>query len=307
MAVTPGEQKPYPFEVELDRARGALPSRRTHEDAVAALSVLRTRLDVPEGVHLHPDLEHGLLRYCTDVVLNIGWYERARRREESRNTRMTALMVGLMLVALGLLFVSSLDSLRPKALVAPSGMLELTIFAGGALTVLQVIAVLGDGKARLTIFWKASADLKEALYTFERRWRSKCTFPSDDGGVVTAAPGFDDALEDVLRTARSITRAERLDFFATLRSPSDVVAVATAAADSLRGRRADAAMLATRRDDGVAEAQKALALARAAVAAAEFRGGASADPAEKPAADKAVLDARAEAVRAESVLRELSV
>jgi hypothetical protein len=312
--VSRDQQKAYAFEEALDGARVPPRSHRTHDDAARALAVLRTRLAIPDGSRLEHDLERDLLRYCTDVVLNVLWYERARRREESKNTYMTALVVALMLVALVLLFVSNFVPVRQGAAASQGAMLQLTLFAGGALTVLQVIAALGDGKARLTIFWKASADLKEALYTFERTWCGRCTAPLDEvaapsgktAQVLGPAPGFADALEDVLRLARGVTRAERVDFFATLRSPSDIVAIATTAAASLRGQRAEVTAVLAKHDDGVAEARTAVVLARAAIAASEFRLAALTDAAEKRAEERTLLDARAETIRAEKVLRELS-
>src|SRR4029079_17489276 len=124
-----------------------------------------------------------------------------------------------------LLFVSSLLPSLRAGVETPSGVLQLTIFAGGALTVLQVIAALADGKALLTIFWKASSDLKELLYTFEQKWCGKAAVEA--GGGFCAGSGFCEAVDEALRASRAVTRAERVDFFATLRSPSDVVAIAS--------------------------------------------------------------------------------
>ncbi|HEX3596446.1 MAG TPA: hypothetical protein VHU80_15155 [Polyangiaceae bacterium] len=299
-----GERQPYTFEIEQGGARRPPGSHRSHDDAAQALTVLRTRLDVPHGATLAQELEHELLRYCVDVILNVTWYDRARRREESKNAWMTAFMIALMIVALVLVGASSLASVTPSV-TTQNGVLQLTLFAGGALTVLQVIAALGDGKARLTIFWKASADLKEALYTFERRWRGKCTAPGD-GGILGPDPEFAVALADAIGAAHAVTRAERLDFFATLRSPSDVAAIATTAFDSFRGRRADIADQLGKRDDGFAEARHALTAARAAVAASEFRLKALTDADAKKTEERTLLDVRAEVVRAESVVRAMS-
>jgi hypothetical protein len=59
-------------------------------------------------------------------------------------------------------------------------------------------------------------------------------------------------------------------------------------------------------DDGVADAARAATEARAAVAASEFRLGALSDAVAKKAEEKTLLDARAEVVRTQKVLRELS-
>ena len=69
---TSGEQKRYAFEAEY-AGRGQPPSRRTRQNAEKAVAVLRSRLDIPDGA-LERDLSHALLRFCTEVVLNIEWY-----------------------------------------------------------------------------------------------------------------------------------------------------------------------------------------------------------------------------------------
>jgi hypothetical protein len=194
-----------------------------------------------------------------------------------------------------LLFVSSLLPSFQEGAGTPSGVLQLTVFAGGALTVLQVIAALTDGKARLTIFWKAASDLKELLYTFEAKW---C-------GKAMGEAGFVDAVEEALRNARAVTRAERMDFFATLRSPSDVVAIASNAADVLRGRRAQATVLTVHHEEAVAEARRALASARAAVAASEFRTNALTDAGAREAEKTVLVNAQSEVVKADKLLHDL--
>lgn len=304
MSSTSGEHKRYAFEAESDGAKSQPPSRRARHEAEKAVAVLRSRLDIPEGAALDHDLAHALLRFCTDVVLNIEWYERARRREESKNRWMTRGMVALMVIALVLLFVSSLLPSLQDGIGTPSGVLELTVFAGGALTVLQVIAALADGKARLTIFWKAASDLKELLYTFEAKWCGKAAVTNAEG-TCGAAAGFFEAVDDALRDARAVTRAERVDFFTTLRSPSDVVAIASSAADVLRGRRTPATILTVQHEEAVAEARRALASARAAVAASEFRMNASTDAGVREAEKIVLVNAQSEVVKAEKLLHDL--
>ncbi len=303
MSSTSGEHRRYAFEAESEGGKGQPPSRRTRQDAEKAVAVLRSRLDVPEVAVLDRDLAHALLRFCTEVVLNIDWYERARRREESKNRWMTRGMVALMVAALVLLFVSSLLPSLQAGVETPSGVLQLTIFAGGALTVLQVVAALSDGKARLTIFWKASSDLKELLYTFEQKWCGKAAVEA--GGVLGAEGGFLEAVDEALRGSRAVTRSERVEFFATLRSPSDVVAIASSAAGVLRGSRAQAAVLTVQHEEAVAEARRALAVARAAVAASEFRMNARTDAGAREAEKIVLVNAQSEVVKAEKLLHDL--
>ncbi len=288
----------YVFERE-PRDRRLPPARRRGEDAAQSFKMLKRRLGIAE-VQLTADLEKLLLRYCSDTILNILWYDRARRREQRANTRRTYLMVLLMIVALVLLCGSAF---LPFVLGTSSGaaMLPFALLAGGALTVLQVVAALSDGKARLSIFWKAGADLKEALYNFEHKWRGR-VFHGDPPCV---AAEFDAAVQEELKFAYAVTRAERLEFFANLRSPSDVFAVAISAMNNLRERRVESSVASAARDDQIAAARKSVSEARAAVLASEYRLQAAADGTSKAAEQTALVNARAEVVRTEAILHEL--
>lgn len=275
------------------------PARRRGEDAAHALQILKRRLGFAEAP-LAADLEKLLLRYCSDTILNILWYDLARSREQRANARRTYLMVVLMIAALALLCASAFF---PSDRTPSSGTaaLPLALLAGGALTVLQVVAALADGKSRLSIFWKAGADLKESLYNFEHKWRGR-VFQGDPPCIAT---GFDIAVQEELKFAYAVTRAERLEFFANLRSPSDVFAVAISAMSNLRERRVENTVAVAAREDQIAAARKSVSEARAAVLASEFRVQAAADGANKAAEQAALINARAEVVRTEAILREV--
>src|SRR5262245_726573 len=70
----------YVFEREPRDLR-APPTRRRGEEAAQSLKILKRRLGITD-VSLTADLEKLLLRYCSDTILNILWYDRARRREQ---------------------------------------------------------------------------------------------------------------------------------------------------------------------------------------------------------------------------------
>lgn len=275
------------------------PSRRRGEDAAQSVKILKRRLGCADHP-LTPDVEKLLLRYCSDTILNILWYERARRREQRANTLRTYLMVVLMIIALGLLCASAFLPLERGASSSGAAALPFALLGGGALTVLQVVAALADGKARLSIFWKAGADLKESLYNFEHKWRGRVVH----GDPPCQAAEFDIAVQEELKFAYAVTRAERLEFFANLRSPSDVFAVAISAMSNLRERRVESSVAVAARDEQIAVARKSVSEARAAVLASEYRLQAAADG-TKASEQTALINARAEVVRAEAVLREL--
>jgi predicted nucleic acid-binding Zn ribbon protein len=275
------------------------PARRRGEDAAQSLKILKRRLGMAE-VLLTADLEKLLLRYCSDTILNILWYDRARKREQRANARRTYLMVVLMIVALLLLCASAfLPSERSTS--SGAAMLPFALLAGGALTVLQVVAALADGKARLSIFWKAGADLKEALYRFEHKWRGRVF----GGDPPCAAAEFDAAVQEELKFAYAVTRAERLEFFANLRSPSDVFAVAISAVNNLRERRFEGSVALAARDEQLAAARRSVSEARAAVLASQYRLQAATDGTNKSAEETVLVNARAEVVRTEAILHEL--
>jgi hypothetical protein len=275
------------------------PSRRSPEQKAQALKILKRRLGITD-VPLTADLEQLLLRYCSETILNIVWYDRRRGWEERANARRTSLMVVLMLVALVLLCVLAF---APSELDGRSGaaVLPFAFLAGGALTVLQVIATLADGKARLAIFWSASCDLKEALYNFEHRWHGRVL----RGSPPCVVAEFDAAVQDELKFAYAVTRTERLAFFANLRSPSDVFAVAASAVNSLRERRAEVSAALAARDDRIAAARKSVSEARAAVLASEYRLKTLADGPDKAAEQAVLVKAKAEVVRTEAILHDL--
>ena len=108
-----------------------------------------------------------------------------------------------------------------------------------------------------------------------------------------------------LKTARAVTRVERLEFFANLRSPSDVVGVAVTAVNSLRASRAEATTATALHTQQVAAARARAAEARADVLASEYRLRAVSDGAEHAASATALVNAHAEVVRAEAILHEL--
>jgi hypothetical protein len=299
MLATHDDDAPYAFE-RGTRDRRLPPARRRGEDAAQSLKILKRRLGIGE-VPLTADLEKLLLRYCADTILNILWYDRAREREQRANTRWTYLMVLLMLVALILLCASAfLPSERSTS--SGAALLPFALLAGGALTVLQVVAALADGKARLSIFWKAGADLKEALYNFEHKWRGRVV----RGDPPCVAAEFDAAVQEELKFAYAVTRAERLEFFANLRSPSDVFAVAISAVNNLRERRFEGSVALAARDEQIAAARKSVSEAHAAVLASQYRLQALSDDANKAAEQAALVNARAEVVRTEAILHELT-
>jgi ABC-type multidrug transport system fused ATPase/permease subunit len=289
-----GEQR-YAFE----RAERRALTYRTEDDAQNELGVLFARLGVGEAQagRLDDDLRRLLMKYCMEVPGNIAWYEAARGRVEREFRAARALVIAIALITA--LVLAGMVVVNSQVVTAQVGALVVAV-----LFMLQVLAASVDKKAQIGAFWRASADLKEALYTFEHTWQGKVC--GADGAV---AADFEMALWQEVRNARRIAREERDAYFATFRSPTEILSVATMSIEGLRARGAEAAALRAE-DERVArssaqqylaEAQRGLIEAKARLAAATARGedlkaSGTAEP-ETLAATSEIAAARSEVVR----------
>ncbi|HWB73851.1 MAG TPA: hypothetical protein VG755_02825 [Nannocystaceae bacterium] len=156
-----------------------------------------------------------MVRWAMDVPGNIAWYERAK---QAARARQWLVLLGVILFAT----VAMVGAAMPAVLEdsdsdAPVAVAQVAIFVALAWGVLQVVASLADQKAKLAGFAKASADLKEALYTFEETWRGRALVK--DGA---ADPDFATAVLQEVANARKTARAERDAYFADIPSTTDV-------------------------------------------------------------------------------------
>jgi hypothetical protein len=204
-------------------------SRRTRELARKDIATLLVRLgrkpDEIETLLAAPEIERPLLRYALDVPMNIAWYERAKIRA-AREQRIA--LAGVIALGLGALTISTVVPRFAAEHDVAIATGQITLFLGLAYGVLQVVAAVTDQKAKLAGFCKASADLKEALFTFEDNWRGK---PVADGGKLAA--DFASALLQETAGARRIAREERDAFFTGLKSPTDVTAALGSAVEAV--------------------------------------------------------------------------
>lgn len=271
------EKKDHPFTFERDTQRRSAGKAqyRPREVAQAERRVLLRRLEVSsEEEKLLEPLSDLLDRYCLEVPLNIRWYEEARRRAFSRLVLFNTLIVGIALAALG---VTAWMLFHPRPPSATGGMsfAQLSITVAALLGAVQVLAAANDHKARVGIFWKAAADLKEQLYSFEESWRGKVVA----GGKV--APDFETLVRQELKAARKIARDERTEFFNTYKSTQELVGIASSAWDTFRGKRRDElsaqreaesqAREATDTSARIAKARQSISEAAATVEAARYR------------------------------------
>jgi len=287
-----------------------------------------------------------LYRYASEVILNIAWYVQhlaLYQKQQQARTRWTLVACCFFIVLL------CIPSFSPNAAGYLRSTLigaQLTLLATLVLGLVQLVATMTDLRGRISAVWQASSDLKEAFFTFEENWHHKVFSPAPasqnapapaiqpspaaaspnapasasqvpPAPVSQISPDFISALNQEIRLARKVGRDERTAFFASQKSPSDVVSAATGIIDGLRGRRqellnaqtalasataasnaADAQRLSKARDD-LANAKATLNARQAKVVALD-RMNVAAD--EKNKAAIALIDAQSEVARCQSYL-----
>lgn len=189
----------------------------------AAYVTLLDRIGAPDNVLRRLDRDGStrrrLDRFCCDYVLNIQWYDEHLKQQQRWRKIWIAifLVVGtLAVVAASWMAWHELDGSKSPGPAATVGA-QITVLIGGLVGVFKTLASLSDTKTRIALFWKARSNLKERLYRFEHRWRDRVVV---DGDI---APGFLADLERELDCAARISAEEQLGFFATYKSPTEVL------------------------------------------------------------------------------------
>jgi hypothetical protein len=243
----------HPYLYEQDAPQNSN-TKRDEKEAKQEAKTMLVRLDVPVGLQGRLFPESGvspsdpaerraqglLLRYATDVHLNLRWYQRAQKEQHRARAYWTAATVVVAIVTMALpllLFAGHVDPKDTPVLTA-----QLAMVATAVGTAWKFILNLNETKARFGIFWNAFAELREELLSFEEAWRGKATVdaPAGQGGTasgVALSPEFLLALIESLHRARATARKERDDFFATYKGPDDILkAGATASSELLAAR-----------------------------------------------------------------------
>jgi hypothetical protein len=181
-------------------------------DARVLLQRLTGTDDAPEAAE---PLKRLLTEYCTDVTLNIRWYERARTRALWWWRIYMGAVLSLAIAAFGVAYVVTKES------AASPGWWVLMV---GLVPVLQATGAAIDYRTRMGAFWRASAELKENLFGLEATWSGK-----------PLEAEFREAVQQARRAAHQVARDERVTFYGTYRSPGEVL---SALSPSLRATRA---------------------------------------------------------------------
>lgn len=188
-----------------------------------------------------PGVRRQLLRWASDVPLNIRWYE-DRLWNNFILTYFGAIAVGVVGVALGILTACA-DKLPTLGTTATAGLVSSV-----ALMLLQLLSTLTDRRAQVTLFWKSSADLQERLYSFEDRWRGRPLVQQFSGEGPRVSAEFLVDLGEEIAKARAIEREERTAFFASMISPRDLLSIVTQGIGAIRTSR-DSAVAARKEEE----------------------------------------------------------
>jgi hypothetical protein len=204
---TPMPNRPsYKFEERTRRQ-----TVRTPEEANDTLETFAARLGIPENLPDRKALLDLLRPYVVDIHLNIDWYVKRLERERHLQILFTIfsviLLIGIppLIALLGKLYEG--DTARTATLI--------TAMITGILAIHKTLAAWVDKRQLFGHFWRASAELKEVLYSFEQTWDSKA-ITSDN----TLKPELVQAMQTDLARARHIVREERQGFYEIYQSPA---------------------------------------------------------------------------------------
>ncbi|MCI4668174.1 MAG: hypothetical protein MRZ79_08555 [Bacteroidia bacterium] len=182
-------------------------SYRDETKAQEELKVFMGRLGLPNDVP--EDLKEELLNYVTDVHLRIGWYNKKLSREKTlRNLYITITVALLGILPLLIFGMSSTE-------VTDNWVAFLTAGLSGLIGVHKGFSSWLEQRRVISSFWKAMADLKEALYELEDN------FKKGKAGAWGAKE-----IEDLLKSlklgskfAQRVERKERDEFFKNYKTP----------------------------------------------------------------------------------------
>jgi hypothetical protein len=144
------------------------PTRQTEEAARQMLRtfLLRLGLGDTDQARLGPGDRKALLTFTTVCHLNVHWYDRQRKREQHWY-RGFALFTALVLIGtpLAIFWAHHLDAQAQTA--------QVGVIIAGVLGAHRMLSTMFEKRNLVRHFWRAQADLKTLLYSFEDTWRGR--------------------------------------------------------------------------------------------------------------------------------------
>lgn len=313
----------YLFERTVEGGPGTgerhAPGQGTFGDGKQEATVLAHRLGLPDpliatvlGDKAPSDdralfeVRNLLIQMGADFALNIAYYERetVKVQKQIKLSQVAAISVLLTLLA-GLVYIVApwrIEAAPASMEKSGAWVAQLSLVGTAVFAAMKALAVGTNYKARLTGFWAATQDLREALYTFEANWQNKLQTREALLGT-----DFHIALLEELRAARLIVRREREAYIEALASPNDIFSSASDVLSSVDTRIAsvvtarksvaegkEALSTATAKD--VAETRRKLIEAKSKLSSSEFGLSAAQEAglADLDSYKKAIVDAKAE-------------
>jgi hypothetical protein len=188
---------PYLFD-----AQGAV-----HRHAEAAARELPT---LKGNIGMRPDddrFDISLTSFIVTHHLNIEWYDaRIRKERKLRATFIAGSLVLLIAIPVATFAASESMSAGSPSVVG----VQLTALLAGVIGVQNALRGILEKRNLLSIFHKASAQLKRAVYDFERRWAG-CV-PGDDAGAGDLER-FRLDVDNATHKAREVEREEEAQYF----------------------------------------------------------------------------------------------
>ncbi|MEM9488081.1 MAG: hypothetical protein AAGC55_02990 [Myxococcota bacterium] len=186
----------YPFE--------SAQTRQTRDEAEKIMKLFLARLGVADSATITAADRELLLDFTTNCHLNISWYDNARKRQVWWY-RCFVVLTGLLVLGtpLAIILTYRADS---QALTAQVG-----VIIAGVLSAHRLLCTTLERRNLAHHFWKAQADLKSILYTFEDTWDGRATVA--DEGSATLSDEFRADLRAHLERARGVKHSEQEAFF----------------------------------------------------------------------------------------------
>lgn len=180
-------------------------SQRTREASENALNVFAGRLQLGQPNLFNTTEKELLLDYMIHCTLNIDWYENRIKKEKRLRFFFTAITLFLLaLIPIILFFVSIKIKANVEAVTA-----QVTTALTGFLAVHKALSSWLEKRKVMGLFWSASSELKENLYSIESKWKGKAR---EKGRLKEE---FMTDIQQGVALASAVVKKEQKEFFET--------------------------------------------------------------------------------------------
>lgn len=178
------------------------------------IKTFKKRLDVPDSIHAGEEL---LIRnFCYENILNIIWYQKAKKKARARRDLLNVfsflLLLGLpVFIVLLAIFFKPYESKGYSTALLISSLIGFLVTA--IISIHKFISDWVDSSKFLSQFHYAETELKNTLFRLENDWKRQCLTNEEN------REEFKRALEEAIISSRHIVSEETAKFFETLGNP----------------------------------------------------------------------------------------